>query len=167
MRPAFVYDMEDLFDWCTEYQDNGPHRQGALIRFNIGIYQISQGIAWKDKLTADQSYLAAAMHFIMAAHEMKLLPQFHFTWPMYADLTAIEEEFIGWQAIMKRVGDVTQQIIYSLHNVPGRKSRYNAAKLETDFAALILTMISLSQADKREELIHNEMCILTKDILRS
>lgn len=161
MIPQTPRSAHHLSIWCLAYNASQIVPQPPTHRFSIGIYQISQGMAWK--LAGDvryQSFCAASMHFLMSAWG------FGISVPLPEKLEDITEGFDGWDNLLFLIGKTQQQICYSdyISANSARKTRFDAGKLEILFYKLISQCFALVPPDHREQCCFDEMHILTKDI---
>src|SRR6266550_1127295 len=62
----------ELQEWVRFYDINGKYPANILERFAIGIYQIKDGMEWKDTLNKNESWCAAFIHFLTVAEKLNL-----------------------------------------------------------------------------------------------
>lgn len=163
MIPVTPRTVEHLTKWCATYQEVGTVPHPRHVRFSIGIYQISQGLAWPSDCPARwQSFCAAAMHFICcaSAYGVDLSPAFPTT------LDEIEGEAPGWERMMQLVGQAQQQVFYSLVEIQAstRACRFKVPVLENRLFALVQGCFQLVPPTYREGGCMDEMLILTRDL---
>lgn len=158
-----------LLDWCAHHQDHGAAPQPTLARFAIAVYQVSQALSWREtdapREVLWQSYCSAAMHAAMAAHSAggsleRWLPE---------TLDDLPHGFPGWEGFVVAQGRAMQMVVYGLEasKATTRSARYSLADLEERLAAFARSCLSLVPPERREEMCHQEMLILTKDLARA
>jgi hypothetical protein len=165
MNPILPRSFRHLSDWCYLYQHSNIAPRTQADRFAIGVYQVSQGIAWKCAgPVAWQSYCSAALHWICCAHAHNI----DLTNDMPETLAEIPDTWTDWRGFVKAQGDVQQQVIYYCsHNLnTTRASRYKPDVFRERMVRLIGLVLSLVPPADREQGCHDEMMICTKDLLR-
>lgn len=164
MIPLTPRTSQHLIDWCHQYQTNGTVPQPGHIRFGIGVYQITQGMAWRIASPVRwQSFCAAAMHFIMCGE--------FYGASVAADMPETLEDFpeaqaVPWHDVLMSIGKAQQQIIYhpSISSGSTRASRFNREHLRMRLSTLVRACFSLTPAGSRESGCFDEMNILTGDL---
>jgi len=161
MTPLTPRTSQHLMEWCASYQINAKIWNPKEIRFAIGFYQISQGMAWK--ITSPvrwQSFCAAAMHFLMCASAYGVAI------PMPEVLEDYPEEWKGWETMLFTLGRIQQQVVYAgaTSKDSTRVSRFSSDALQVSLASAISQCFSLVPPGRREECCFSEMYILTGDL---
>ena len=133
MRPIETTDLIDLQIWCRDYHRNTKYPSGLERRFAIGFYQIYQGMEWKNSASADESWAAAACHFLMVGEHLNLGIEQH-----------LPRDIITWSktsftdALLHDLSLAQQHIVYATNpSKIKRKSRYNPEILEKTLANVI------------------------------
>lgn len=165
MSPILPRSFKHLSDWCYLYQHSNIAPRTQADRFAIGVYQVSQGIAWKCAgPVAWQSYCSAALHWICCAHAHNI----DLTNDMPETLAEIPDTWTDWRGFVKAQGDAQQQVIYRCsHNLnTTRASRYKPDVFRERMARLVGLVLSLVPPADREQGCHDEMMICTKDLLK-
>jgi hypothetical protein len=146
---------QHLSDWCEQYQKNST--TDVKTRFSIGIYQISQGMAYHiDSPCRWQSFCAAAMHFIMAGHE------FGYTLDSFCFDVNYNPE--NWRQLLWNIGRCQQQIVYHNNGIGSRASRFNATLFQDLLNDLVKECFMNVPNHYHEQGCFDEMHILTGDI---
>jgi hypothetical protein len=153
MPPCDEQNIIGLQLWCREYELHNKYPVDILTRFNIGVYQIHQGMAWKDNgLNKYESYCAATLHFIMVAARLNLKLEDY----LLLDVDELPESYLDKEVkeLLYLISACTQQLYYSTvaaRRKLKRSSRYNEAKFEKLLAKLIEKMISIVPKEYRRE----------------
>ena len=128
LRPIKTDNILELQEWCSFYDRNGKYPATILERFAIGLYQIYQGMEWKDVENRNESWCAAFIHFLTLAERLKL--------PVELKL----EQNPAGVGLLLFISKAQQDVFYK-HNAgkTQRSSRYNAGKL-TDNLGKILSI---------------------------
>lgn len=169
-RPEDTDCIYGLFSWCRDYEKNNKFPTDILKRFAIGIYQIHQGIDWsvsrhhsfQDSTNKEESFAAAALHFIMVAERLsldidKVIDEINFTkWP---------KRSIGEcsMRILRNISKAQQQLFYANpSNKTKRRDRYKEDDLRRAIASLVLDLTSCIEPENRSYAFYLAMEVMTK-----
>lgn len=169
-RPSDEDCIYGLITWVREYERATKFPVDILRRFAIGIYQIHQGIDWSvsrhhsfnDTTNKEESYAAAALHFLMVAERLSLnvdtmIDEIHFKhWPK----RSMHECSLS---ILRNISKAQQQLFYAdKTNKTKRRDRYNEDALRRALASLIIDLTSLIEPDNRSYAFYLAMEVMTK-----
>jgi hypothetical protein len=162
VKPVTPRSCDHLLFWCRQYQDTATVYNPREVRFAIGFYQISQGMAWKIANPVRwQSFCAAAMHFIMCAEAYNL------ALTMPESLKDLTEEWLGWEHLLLTLGRAQQQVVYAgaTSKNSTRVSRFSEDALRACLYTAVEQCFALVPSREREAGCYAEMHILTGDLL--
>ena len=139
----------ELQEWVSFYDKNGKYPANILERFAIGLYQIKDGMEWKDIVNKNESWCAAFIHFLTVAEKLGL---------------PIEQEIkedtldIGFLLFISRA----QQDIFYKHNAgkTQRSSRYNEERLTVNLGKILSICYSKVPKEERPEGFYNATSIM-------
>lgn len=163
MIPVTPRTIEHLTRWCAIYQAGGTVPHPRHVRFSIGIYQISQGLAWPSDCPARwQSFCAAAMHFLCCASAYGI----HLSTAFPETLEEIEGEPPSSERMLVLIGQAQQQVFYSLNEIQAstRASRFKLSILQERLFALVRGCFQAVPPAYREIGCMDEMGILCRDL---
>lgn len=169
IRPIRTVDLLELKEWCREYQVRGTMPQPPNIRFGIGLYQIGQGDKWditSHGLTdaGRQSYMSCAMHMLMLASCFGVSPETQFSSMRLDEIVGVR---LSDKDLLYSLCKVQQHVIYHHHGLGStRKSRFNPAVIEKHLSRIISDMFARVPPEVRSELVFNESCVITGDLVR-
>lgn len=169
VRPIRTVDLLELKEWCREYQVRGTMPQPPNVRFGIGLYQIGQGDKWEvtsSGLTNAglQSYMSCVLHMLMLASALSVSPEVTFK---SMRLDEIQVERMSVKDLLYSLCKVQQHVIYHLHGLGStRKCRFNPSVVERHLGRVISDMFARVPPELRSELIFNESCVITGDLVR-
>lgn len=155
----------ELQEWCRDYHRYNKHPTDFFTRFAIGFYQIYQGEAWKDEDNRNESFAAAAVHFIMVSEILELcLEKYMTNW--FSQLTGENKVNIDWKNLLCVLSKAQQHIFYKhktykLNPDYQRKSRYNAETLAVCLRHAIVMLLGAIKPDLREYAIEDATAIMT------
>ena len=161
VRPIKTNNYETLRAWCREYQRfSGIMPQGLGNRFLVGMYQRHQALMWpKGNPARTQSFCSGAMHFIMCAEELDMCLD------LPGDIRDIPKEGLASGQYANLIDACAPQIIYAVHSVgSNRKSRYDERRIRQYLTNLVTGFFGEVRPEARAGHIHDEMCILCRDI---
>lgn len=148
--------------WCRRYFH--ASEQSALLRFNIGVYQIYQAMkAGNDEERLYTSHASVMIHVLSALHgtvqdvdALRYLPRF---WHTY--LGSYAPTVLPYK--LETVAALTQQHCYVYTTLPGsiRRTRIDPVRLSALTAELCMQAISQIPASRRAWAIGIEMERLT------
>ena len=72
LQPIMSDNILELQEWVRFYDRNGQYPANILERFAIGLYQVYQGMEWKDIINKNESWCAAFLHFLTLAEKLNL-----------------------------------------------------------------------------------------------
>lgn len=72
LQPIMSDNILELQEWVRFYDRNGQYPANILERFAIGLYQVYQGMEWKDIINKNESWCAAFLHFLTVAEKLNL-----------------------------------------------------------------------------------------------
>lgn len=163
MRPIYTNDFEELRAWCREYQRfSGSMLHDSARRFLIGMYQRHQARMWpRGNPARAQSFASGAMHFIMVAEELDIC----LAGPRDIRHISIDERIDGGH-YANIIDETAQQLIYAAHSRgSNRESRYTPLKCAVLLSKLARAFLAEVRPDDRAQRIHDEMCIIARDII--
>jgi len=148
----------DLQVWCSEYDKVNKYPADTMRRFSIGVYQIYQGMEWLGSASSDESYAAAAIHFIIVGERLSLCTEQY----LKRGIKSLVWKKQPWKALLYHISKAQGQIVYSTNtdNIK-RKSRYSPEILESHLSECIGLCLGLIAPDKREEAIKTAISIMT------
>ena len=148
----------DLQQWVRAYVKEGPHPCDQLKRFAIGFYQLWQADTWADAENREESLAAAAVHF-WATGELLNLPVEQ---GLPFALEDIEPSPVDPQRLLFMLSRAQQHVVYSGHPARiKRGSRYQAAQLQVDLAAIISMLLGAIPRERRKIALAQATFIMT------
>lgn len=157
LYPCEENNLIGIQNWCKEYNRFNKFPTTPINRFLIGVYQIHQGMDWKDNgLNKYESYCASFLHFVMLAEMLELdiaEPELPITFNLNKIPKLYFESFV--KSILKCISICAKQLIYSSNtNKTKRKSRYDKEKLRHNLMLLSWFMIGIVPCEYRMEGIY-------------
>lgn len=158
LRPMPPRDTEHFLTWCSIFHRLTPFPLSAQRRFQIGVYQLGQGIEWERQKLATphnawQSYAAAAIHVAASAYPWSLekyLPE---------RLEDIPER-TDWPTLVVHLSTAQRMFIYRDEPFPRWNKRYNAGTLHQALGDLVVACFGMIPPDEREEAVVAEMNLI-------
>ncbi len=161
--PIYPANIFDLMNWCDDYRKNDRFPVEINIRFIIALYQIHQGMGWKDNgVNKYESYAAAVIHLFLVASLMSVPLEKY----MPVEFKEIEYEGMtdaGCKRLLFSLSALSQQLYYTITRTK-RKSRCNQERLENHLVICIFSLFRWIPADLRGECFYAASSIMTKEL---
>lgn len=170
MRGIDASDFHDVLEWAKEFSafSNARDYLPFYTRFSIGIYQVTQGMAWyeapKECLSAYESFAAACVHFVGAA---SLMDAEHTVWALCpADLLDSPlTERLDARHLLLGIGKAQQMVVYKIRQDTSRgRSRYKSEVMGTSVGGLLQHLVHLIPRPHRRAAFRTAMDIMTGNL---
>lgn len=122
---------------------------------------MGQGVAWEDtglKSLAQQSYVAAGIHFTMCAYALGLSTECYLT----EDLEDLPFKPTDWREITRQLSIAQQMLIYAEQTDPRWRVRYQSEQLENALGLLTNYVIRAVEPAYRSFALYDETCIIMR-----
>ncbi len=127
-----------LQEWCSFYDKYGKYPANILERFAIGLYQIKDGMEWKDILNKNESWCAAFIHFLTVAEKLNLSVE-------------IKDNVLDIGMLLF-VSKAQQDVFYKYNSgKTQRSSRYNPERLTINLSKILSICYSKVPKEERPE----------------
>lgn len=159
IRAIETTNLFELLEWCQEYKNSKRCTTcDPMRRFAIGVYQIYQGIEWRDSASGNESFAASFLHFLMVADILNLSVE---TCMKNELSTKVFSIYSPYQNLLYYISKAQQMLIYYSDSYGvGRKSRYDKDDLTNSVSILLLILSGLID-DNKGEAFYNAMMVMT------
>jgi hypothetical protein len=170
LRPNDIYptDIYEIIIWAVDYDKRNRFPVDTLKRFAIGLYQIHQGMHWKDNgPNKYESFAAAAVHFIIVAERCDLKVDKAEEMPV--KLKEFPRMCINIHApeLLYNISGAQAMLMYNQAysgNKTKRMSRYNPEILEERLSKIVRILICCIPLEFRTECFNLSTKIMTKEL---
>ncbi|HEX9232697.1 MAG TPA: hypothetical protein VF849_01475 [Blattabacteriaceae bacterium] len=145
----------ELQEWVRFYDINGKYPANILERFAIGIYQIKDGMEWKDTLNKNESWCAAFIHFLTVAEKLNLPIEDKISLSLPAFGAILNEN------LLLNLSRAQQDIFYKYNSgKTQRSSRYNSERLTINLSKVLSICYCKVPKEERPEGFYNASSIM-------
>lgn len=162
ISPLWATNVFDLMFWTNDYRKRNRFPVPILKRFAIGLYQINQGMEWKDQgVNKNEGFAAAVLHFMMVSQELDLMIEQH----LEIKLDDFGKTSLNTESILFHVSRAQQQLFYADQgNRTKRVSRYNKDKLTESLGIAIRCFIEAIPVEFRSDCFEKATTIMTREL---
>lgn len=149
LRPIKSDNILELQEWVRMYDRHGKYPANILERFAIGLYQIYQGMEWKDIANKNESWCAAFIHFLTLAEKLDL------------NIDGLIKEGTLDIGLLLFISKAQQDVFYR-HNAgkTNRSSKYDSGKLAWNLGRILSVCYSKVSKEERPEGFYNATSIM-------
>lgn len=157
--------LSDLLEYCRQLdnfqQSIGIPSNNRLDRFCIGFYQLSGAYSWRGTPCQAESWMSAAIHFMVVAEKSGIPLEEHIP----ADLQKLSSIGPDFQRLLAAGAEIIRQLFYAKQaKKTFRSSRYDYRVLEENLVYMTIACIKAVPAYYRSEAIFNATEILSKRV---
>lgn len=149
--------------WANTYNRHNKYPTPPDRTFGIALYQIHQGMAWKDGgVNKYESFAASALHFIRVAEMCDIYLEEHY--PCAGYLTAWPKVYPNWMRLLYSISAAQQQIYYQISKTSRGKARFSEKKLIQELGNIVGHLITIIPQELREECFYEASRIMTDEL---
>ena len=149
-----------LQTFCSEeIFRNNKYPASPQRRFAIGFYQIYQGVEWGRSASADESFVASAIHLLTVGEMIEIDIENHIS----LKITQIEyNRTPDFKYLLYVLSKAQSQVIYGTnHKGIKRKSRYKPELLAELLGRAITILFGMVEPGKRQLAVETAITIMT------
>jgi len=161
LNPIKTENLIDLQLWCRDFYRTTKYPSDEMRRFAIGFYQLYQGIDWGNSASADESYAAAAIHFLVIGEMLNLDIETYA--PTELRVLVYSRSTSLYMSLLRNLSKAQAMLVYMTNdeNVVNRKSRYNPDTLASCLGEAVRLCFRLIRPLDRAKAIETATQIMT------